>query len=143
MRAAQSAVLRNPALFACFDDELASVVVSGVLGGVRSGSAGLVAGATLVAVVDQTLQTVAQRGALLLETLPTKSEVAAMVDKTMAAGIRRAEAELGRSIDTGRLPIVLAGLVTAVARGDLTPLQLDAGVPEFQSVFGRLCEASA
>jgi hypothetical protein len=143
MRAAQGAVLRNPTLFAHFDDELASVVVSGVLAGVRSGNAGFVAGATLVAVIEQTLQTVAQRGVLLLERLPGKGDLETMVDKTVAAGIRRAEAEMGRGIDTGRLPFVLSGLVSAVARGELTQLQLDADAPQFQSVFGRLCEVAA
>ncbi len=142
MRAAQDAVLRNPALFARFDDELASIVVSGVLNGIQSGTNGLVAGATLVAVVDQTLQTVAQRGVLLLEKLPTKAALQATVDKTVAAGIRRAEAELGRSMDASGLPFVLAGLVAAVARGDLTQLQLDASAPEFQAVFGGLSEAA-
>jgi hypothetical protein len=137
------AVLRNPALFARFDEELACVVVSGVLQGVRSGNTGLVAGATLVAVIEQTLKTVAQRGVLLLEKLPTKADLQATVDKTVAAGIRRAEAELGRSMDASRLPFVLAGLVAAVAGGDLTPLQLDASAPEFQAVFGGLTEASA
>lgn len=143
MRTTQDAVQRNPALFERFDDELASIVVGGVLGGVRSGNATLVGGATLVAVIDQTLLTVAQRGALLLEKVATKADLEAIVTKTVAAGVRRAEAELGRSMDAGRLPFVLAGLVAAIARGELSQLQLDAGVPEFQTVFDRLSEAAS
>jgi hypothetical protein len=96
-----------------------------------------------VAVIEQTLQTVAQRGVLLLEKLPTKADLQATVDKTVAAGIRRAEAELGRSMDASQLPFVLAGLVAAVATGDLTQFQLDASAAEFQAVFGGLTEAAA
>jgi len=141
IHAAADAALRNPDLFTRFEGNLASAVVTGVLKGAKASNTRLVAGATLVRLLDEVLQTVARRGQSLLEKAPTEAALVAKLMDTVSAGLERAEAELGRSADGASLPLVLSGLVAAVAQGEL--IELNPKAAKFIKVFARLSESVA
>jgi hypothetical protein len=113
-------------------------VVTGVLKGAKASNTSLIAGATLVRLLDEVLQTVARRGQSLLELAPTEAALVAKLMDTVSAGLERAEAELGRRTDGGNLPGVLSGLVAAVAQGEL--IELNPSAAKFIKVFAQLSE---
>jgi hypothetical protein len=141
LHSAAEAILRNPALFEKLEGKVATAVVSGVVKGAGTAKTSLVAGATLVAVLDEVLQAVARRGRPLLDKATDGEALAAKLTATIKAGLERAEADLGRGLDGSDLPRVLAALVAAVARGEIT--ELDPNSPKFQQAFVGLVEAFA
>ena len=136
---AAAAVMGNPDLFARYDGRVATAVVNGVLRGAKGSQPSLLGGAILVETLGETLRIVALRGRDLVESTSEEAFVSRVAD-TIAAGLARSEQELGRRLDTSALPLVLAGLVAAVARGEITTV--DAGDSRFQEVFGALAEAA-
>ena len=137
--AAAEVVLRNPDLFAKLEGRVATAVVNGVLQGSKNSQLKLLGGTVLVDTLAETLRVVALRGRDLVETT-TEQALVAKVANTISAGLVRSNQELGRGIDVTYLPFELAGLVGAVARGDVTAV--DAADPKFQEVFGFLTEAA-
>lgn len=138
--AASDAVLRNPKLFTEFEGNLASAVVTGVLKGAKSSELKLIGGQMLVGLAGEVLDTVARRGRDMAENA-TEKELIGKISDTIAAGLKRADRELGNRLDTTRLPWVLAQLVAAVARNDLAVI--DPEHPKFKEVFAQLAEAAA
>jgi len=138
--AASDAVLRNPKLFTEFKGNLASAVVKGVLKGAKSSELKLIGGQMLVELAGEVLRTVARRGRDMAENA-TETELTDKISNTIAAGLKRAERELGNRLDTARLPWVLAQLVAAVAKKDLAVI--DPEDPKFMEVFAQLAEAAA
>ena len=138
--AASDAVLRNPTLFTEFEGNLASAVVTGVLKGAKSSELKLLGGQVLVDLAGEVLRIVARRGRDLAQNA-TEKELIDKISETIAAGLKRADRELGNRLDTARLPWVLAQLVAAVAKNDLTVL--DPEHPKFKEVFAQLAEAAA
>ena len=138
--AAAEAVLRNPELFAKLEGRVAIAVMNGVLQGSKNSQLKLLGGTVLVDTLAETLRVVALRGRDLVETTTEKALVAKVAD-TVSAGLVRSNLELGRGIDVTYLPFELAGLVGAVARGDVTTV--DVADPKFQEVFGFLTQAAS
>jgi hypothetical protein len=137
--AAAEAVLRNPELFARFEGNLASAIVSGVLRGSQASGLELLGGRLLVNVLGESLRVVALRGRDLVETATEQAFVAKVAD-TIAAGLTRSHQELGRRLDMTSVPLVLAGLLAAVARSEISTI--DPGDPKFQEVFVVLADAA-
>jgi hypothetical protein len=137
--AAARAVLGNPALFAKFEGNAAKAIVTGVLNASKSSQIELLGGTVLVKVVAATLDAVALRGRDLIET-SSETTLATKVADIVSAGLERSEQELGRRLDVNSMPLVLAGLVAAVARGDLATT--DPADPKFQEAFALLAEAA-
>lgn len=137
--AAAEAALRNSALFLQVKGNLAGAVVDAVLEGVKASQTNLLSGDGLVATVRGILEALALRGRDLIESNALK-DVIAQLAAAVSAGLGRAEKELGRRLDLPRLPEVLAGIVAALARGDLT--ELDPEHPKFKEVFAQLAEAA-
>lgn len=140
MAAAADAVLRNPKLFTAFEGNLASAVVTAVLKGAKSSELKLIGGQMLVELAGEVLRIVARRGREMVEDA-TQKEVIEKISDTIAAGLERADRELGNRVDTARLPWVLAQLVAAVARNELAVI--DAEHPKFKEVFAQLAETRA
>jgi hypothetical protein len=138
--AASDAVLRNPTLFTEFEGNLASAVVTGVLKGAKSSELKLLGGQVLVDLAGEVLRIVARRGRDLAANA-TEKELIDKISETIAAGLKRADRELGNRLDTARLPWVLAQLVAAVAKNDLAVI--DPEHPKFKEVFAQLAEAAA
>jgi hypothetical protein len=137
--AASDAVLRNPKLFTQFEGNLASAVVTGVLKGAKSSELKLIGGQMLVGLAGEVLGTIARRGRDMAEKA-TEKELVDQISDTIAAGLKRADRELGNRLDTTRLPWVLAQLVAAVAKNDLAVI--DPEHPKFKEVFAQLAEAA-
>lgn len=137
--AAAAAVMRNPDLFARYEGRVATAVVNGVLRGAKGSRLGLLGGAVLVETLGAVLRIVALRGRDLVESTAEPVFVSRVAD-TVAAGLARSEQELGRQLDTSALPLVLAGLVAAVARGEI--MTVDATDAKFQEVFATLAAAA-
>ena len=131
-------VLRNPELFGKVEDKIASSVLAGVIKGTKGDKTGLLAGAALVDLVNQIFLTLSRRGRDLIAN-STQKELAAKLAETVAAGLARAERELGRRLDAPALPAVVAGLVAAVARGELADIDPESG--KFKELFAQLAEA--
>ncbi len=136
--AAAGAIMRNPELFGKVEDKIASTVLAGVVKGTRGDKTGLLAGAALVDLVTEIFLTLSRRGRDLIAN-STQKELAAKLSETVAAGLARAEKEIGRRLDLPALPAVLAGLVAAVARGELADIDPENG--KFKEVFAQLAEA--
>jgi hypothetical protein len=141
LHACADAVLRNPALFDELGGQVAPAVVAAVLDAARSGQSGLLAGDTLVQLLDSVLSTVARHGQPLLALPGDAAALQLMLTTALKAGLARAEVELGHRLDASDLPPVLAALVAAVARGDITGF--DPGAKEFQQAFASLVETVA
>ncbi|MBL8538945.1 MAG: hypothetical protein JNK68_01110, partial [Betaproteobacteria bacterium] len=137
--AAAAVVLRNPDLFAKYEGRVATAIVNGVLRGAKGSQLGLLGGTVLVETLGEVLRVVALRGRDLVDTTSEQALVTRLAD-TVAAGLARSEQELGRRLDTSALPLVLAGLVAAVARGEITTVNADD--PKFQQIFAALAEAA-
>jgi F0F1-type ATP synthase membrane subunit c/vacuolar-type H+-ATPase subunit K len=137
--AAAAALLRNPDLFTKFEGNLATAVASGVLRGSQATPLRLLGGKVLVDTIGETLRVIALRGRDLAETTNEQALVTKVSD-TIAAGLARADLELGRRLDVTSLPVVLAGLVGAVAQGEIATI--DADDPKLQEVFVVLAEAA-
>ncbi|MFO1206620.1 MAG: hypothetical protein U1E63_12960 [Burkholderiales bacterium] len=137
--AAAAAVPRNPDLFAKYEGRVATAIVNGVLRGAKGSQLGLLGGTVLVETLGEVLRVVALRGRDLVDTTSEQALVATVAD-TVAAGLARSEQELGRRLDTSALPLVLAGLVAAVARGEIATVNADD--PKFQQIFAALAEAA-
>jgi hypothetical protein len=82
---------------------------------------------------------VALRGRDLVEGTTEKALVARVAD-IVTAGLARADQELGRRLDVTCMPLVLAGLVAAVARGEITVI--DPADAKFEQAFALLAEAA-
>jgi hypothetical protein len=136
---AVAAVLRNPDLFGRFEGRVATAVVNGVLRGAKDSQLALFGGTLLVDTLGEILGVVALRGRDLVDSMTEEALVAKVAD-TVAAGLARSEEELGRRLDTIALPLVLAGLVAAVARGEIATI--NSADPKFQDVFAALAEAA-
>jgi len=136
--AAADAIMRNPGLFGKVEDKIASTVLSSVVKGTKGDKTGLLTGAALVELVSEVFLTLSRRGRDLI-TNSTQAELAAKLSETVAAGLARAEKELGRRLDAAALPAVVAGLVAAVARGELADIDPESG--KFKELFAQLAEA--
>jgi hypothetical protein len=136
---AVAAVLRNPELFSRFEGRVATAVVNGVLRGAKDSQLALFGGTLLVDTLGEVLRVVAVRGRNLVDSTTEEALVSKVAD-TISAGLARSEQELGRRLDTIALPLVLAGLVAAVARGEIATIA--AADPKFQDVFAALAEAA-
>ena len=137
--AAAAAVLRNPDLFAKLEGKVATAVLSGVMQGSQASQLKLLGGNLLVETLAETLRVVAVRGRDMVETKTEEALVTKVAD-TVSAGLALSNRELGRRLDVTCVPLVLAGLVAAVARGEIK--SLDASDAKFQAVFGLLAEAA-
>ncbi|MEO5882856.1 MAG: hypothetical protein ABIQ06_10615 [Caldimonas sp.] len=143
LHAAADALLRNPALFEKLDGQVAPAVMRAVLAAAGSDKTGLVSGATLVQVLGSVLNTFARSGQPLLALAGTAGDAAALEAQLTAllnAVLGRAVAELGQRLDGGDLPRLLAGLVAAVARGNIAAF--DPKSPEFPAAFETLFDAA-
>lgn len=140
LQSAADVALRNPALFDKLGGQVVSTVVAAVLTAAGSAQAGPLAGAALVKVLDAVLGTVARYGQPLLDQAGSAVKLAAQLTAVTEAGLALAAAELGRRMDGGDVPRVLAALVAAIARGEITAP--DPKSPEFQRAFVALIEAT-
>jgi len=138
--AASDAVLRNPTLFVRFEGNLASAVVAGVLEGAESSELKLIGGQVLIDLAGEALRIVARRGRDMAQKA-TEKELIDKISGTVAAGLKRADRELGNGLDRTRLPWMLAQLIAAVAKNELTVF--DPEDPKFEEVFARLAQAAA
>jgi hypothetical protein len=137
--AAAAAVLRNPELFAKLEGKVATAVLRGVMQGSQTSPLKVLGGKLLVDTLAETLRVVAVRGRDLVETKKEEALVTKVAD-TVSAGLALSQRELGRRLDVTCVPLVLAGLVAAVARGEIN--SVDANDAKFQAVFGVLAEAA-
>jgi hypothetical protein len=100
----------------------------------------LLVGGTLVALARELVQVLASHGRLLGETVPA-DELSERLAALLAAGLARAESEIGRRMSRAELPGILAGLVVALARGELATL--DADDANFKRIFASIADSAA
>ncbi|OPY67380.1 MAG: hypothetical protein A4E62_02293 [Syntrophorhabdus sp. PtaU1.Bin002] len=131
------AVVLNPILFNEVQERLAGEVIGIVVEAAQKDDKKLIAGTALVEVVRYVLDAVASHGIALIGTgsLAQFSDKAA---KVLDAGLVRGAEQLGKNLSLSSLPMVLSGLVAALARGDITII--DSNDPQFIKVFVGLVE---
>lgn len=137
--AAAEAMVLNPVLFDEFEGKLAGEVVETVVELSDGDDAKLIAGATLVEVTRLLLGTIACRGRRLIGK-GSVTELGNRLTKVLNAGLTCAVEELGHHMDVSSLPMVLSGLVAAVAQGDITVV--DPNDPQFMEFFMSLADHS-
>lgn len=138
--ASTEAIMLNPILFMEFENKLTEVVVDAVLKAADKDSTNLLYGTVLCSVIDQLLGTVARHGRTLIGD-GSLDQLADRLSDVISAGLARAKEELGRNLDIPSLPIVLSGLVAAVARREL--ITVDPEDPDFKELFADLAVRAA
>jgi hypothetical protein len=138
--AAAQAITLNPILFLETENRVNAMVVDAVFSVAADSDKKLLAGATLVAVVEELVDTLARYGRSLVGEGPVEA-LGPKLAETLGAGVARAETEIGRGLDLPSLPSVLAELVIKVARGELT--NLDPEDQKFQQLFAELAEIAS
>ena len=111
-----------------------------VLRAAKGNQAGLVTGATMVAVVQELFAVFARRG-LDAAADGAISQLEDKLVEVLNAGLARAEKELGRRLDLPTLPTTLAALVGAWLRGEAAVLDPDN--PIFKELFAQLAERAS
>jgi hypothetical protein len=137
--ASAEATLRNPALFSRANVNLAGAVVDAVLDAAKASQTNLLTGGRLVATVRGILGALALRGHDLIEN-NALNDVVARLTSAIAAGLVRAGEEMGRRLSLSFLPEVLAGIVAALAHGDITVFEPEH--PKFKELFAQLAETA-
>jgi len=133
-------IMSNPVLFIELENRLAEVVVDAVVKAAEMDPANLLYGTILVASVDQLLEVAARHGRLMIGD-GSLQETTDRLANIITAGLKRAEVELGRTMNFPALPIVISGLVAAAIRGELATV--DPEDPEFQKLFADLAVGAA
>ena len=136
---AVNAVLLNPVLFGKIYENLAGEVIGLVVEAVQKHGNELIAGALLVEVIRQVLGAVAAYGLPLLAAGSFESFLD-KVSGVLIAGIAITGEELGKSLNLSSLPVVLAGLTLALARGDITVI--DPNDSHFIALFEGLAASA-
>jgi hypothetical protein len=131
---------RNPTLFNQSDGKLAGALVNAIIAGAKASPVQLLNGTTLVGASSEILNLFALRGRDAVAKTPVK-DLSAKVEAAVAAGLKRAENEIGHRTDRAHLPRLLAGLVAAILAGDA--IAMDADDDQFAALFNRLAEAAA
>ena len=134
------AIMLNPILFMEFENKLTEVVVDAVVKAADKDGTNLLYGTVLCSVIDQLLGTVARHGRTLIGD-GSLDQLADRLSDVISAGLARAKEELGRNLDIPSLPIVLSGLVEAVARRELATV--DPEDPDFKELFADLAVRAA
>lgn len=139
--AAAGAVLANPQLFANATTGLAGVITKAVIAAAGADQAKLVAGTTLVALVQQLFATMARNGATVAAP-DAIGQLQAKLTQVLGAGLTAAETQLGNGLDLPALPTALASLVSAWASGQVATI--DPNDPAFKALFAQIAaKASA
>lgn len=125
----------NPILFLETENRVNALVLDAVLRVAGNSHKKLLVGATLVAVVEELLCVTARYGQLLIGDGPVEALGPKLI-KTLAAGVARAEVEIGRGLDLVLMPMVLAELVIRLAKGE--PITIDPEDETFKQFFAEL-----
>lgn len=135
--AAIGAIASNAALFTELQSGLANLVIDQVLEAARRDEKNLLTATAVVSLIDSVLQVVAQRGLPLLGD-DSAAALAVRINAVVAVGLDTAGQELGRQLDLPAVPLVVAALVDAWARGEAADLDRDD--PAFQALFAQLAD---
>ena len=138
--AGTEAIMSNPALFIELEKKLAEGVVDAVVKAAEKDPSHLLYGTILVASIDQLLDLAARQGRLLIGD-GTLQEMTDRLTDIITAGLTRAEAELGRTLNLPALPIVISKLVATAVKGELATINPEDS--EFQKLFADLAESAA
>jgi len=127
-------------LFANATKGLAGVITDAVIQASKGNQAGLIAGTTLVALVQELFAVFARRG---LDAAADNAidQLKARLVEVLNAGLARAEKELGRRLDLPTIPRTLGALVGGWLRGEVSVL--DPENPIFKELFAQLAERAS
>lgn len=131
------AVKQNPRLLSDLEDQLVDKVVSAVIAASGGSNAGLLAGAALVDAIARVVGAIGAHGESALQNHPI-AQFEAQLTSLLAAGLARADAELGRQIGAPALPGVLGQLVVAWSQGTIATVDPDN--PNFQALIAKLAQ---
>lgn len=132
---AAEAVTLNPLLFAGAYEKLVGEVIELVVEAAHRHGEKLITGAALVEVIREVLGALASHGLPLLDT-GSLGSFQKILSEVVTAGITRTVEQLGKKLNLSSLPVVLAGLISALARGDITAV--DSSDPHFIAIFDSL-----
>jgi hypothetical protein len=130
----------NPQLFLDLELKLAEATVGAVTNAAKDQPAALVAGITLTGIVSEVISALGRSGRAALKNHPAE-ELVTQLEAVVAAGLRRAETELGHRIGLPAVPDTIGMLVEAWAQGKVA--QLDPDNANFQKLFSELAERAA
>jgi len=140
LRAVGPSLADNPSLFLHTEKRLAEWVLNAVVILTDSEQDRLLAGATLVSVVEQVLYAQAKSGRAALKNHPAAS-LQDQLAAVLVAGLVRAEAEIGNRMSLSALPAVLGQLVIAWNHGEIATVDPDND--NFRRLFGELADRAA
>jgi hypothetical protein len=140
LRVMGPALADNPSLFLDTEKRLAEWVLHTIVMLADSEQGKLLAGATLVSVVEKVLYAQARSGRAALKNQPAallQDQLAAV----LGAGLVRAEAEIGNRMCLSALPTVLGQLVIAWNQGEIATVDPDND--NFRRLFGEFADQAA
>ena len=137
--AVTASLAENPQLFLDLELKLAEAAVDAVTNAAQDRPAELVAGITLTGIVGEVVSALGRSGAPLKN--HPAAELVGQLQGVVAAGLSRAETELGQRIGLSSLPATIGMLVEAWAQGKVA--QLDPDNANFQKLFSELAERAA
>ena len=140
LSAVTGALAANPALFLDMERKLVAGVVEGIVDVAGDDRIGLIAGAALVDTVREVLAALSRSGQAALKNHPG-AELVAELNALVAAGLTRAEKELGNRLSRPEIPGLLGRLVVAWARGEIGTIDPDND--NFRRLFSELAEQAA
>ncbi len=140
LRAATESLSENPQLFLDLELKLVEGVLDSVTNAANGRADGLIAGITLIQVVNEVTSTLARTGRAALTNHPA-ADFTNQLEQLISAGLTRAEAELGRRIGISAIPAAMGELVAAWAQGKVA--QLDPDNENFKKLFSELAEKAA
>jgi len=135
---AAAIIATNPRLFQKEEDQLAARTAGAVLDELLTDETVRVRGLGLADLLAETLAILAAHGLAVLD----GGSVDALVTRVQAvlkAGLEKANTELGRMLDRGTAPLVLAALLRRWALGQVETLDIDDA--RFESLFAEIVSA--
>jgi hypothetical protein len=140
LRGLGASLTENPTLFLSSEKRLAEWVLHAVVQLMDNEQGKLLAGTTLVSVVDQVMYAQARSGRAALKNHPATSLKDQLAD-VLDAGLIRAEAEIGNRMSLSALPTVLGQLVIAWNQGEIATADPDND--NFRRLFSKLADQAA
>lgn len=145
LRAGVASLAQNPKLFLDLQKSLAEETVDLVLRIAKGRPAMLVAGISLSRIGKETLSALARKGQAALDMASPGSQsltdLIAMLERLLQAGLDRAEAELGHALSLANLPKTIGLLIEAWADGRVGTI--DPAHATFIALFNELAVRAA
>ncbi|MCG8376300.1 MAG: hypothetical protein MI702_07440, partial [Chlorobiales bacterium] len=135
-----SALVKNPELFLKLEDKLAEGVLEAVFAALGTESNDLVVGAALSQLISEVVSALAKTGKAALKNHPLQ-ELVAQLEAVITAGLKRAQSELGHTLDLPTVPVAIGLLIEAWAKGHVATLDPDND--NFRALFAELSARAA